>query len=433
MSKFAGASVASRVLIEIALCNCPTDGGVQLSDIELSKLIALAALLVQLGWLSDSIYYNVLAPDINIAPLGDILFSHDFRHLVVEPMLTKVVGNQYINSAPLQKKNYEEPIVITDVKENVSAEFWEVWTTEMGFNPNEARGILDALENKGINDQTAIFEISLREYYSLVCSNSSVSKAAATSFLNQFSLAAREDWKNPPVGFVLKDIYPWRFHRKLSFVTRPILKTNNSDDPMLIIAPAALRMGFVYVFVGALNGIFEQSFFNTKAMRDWWVKATEGHSFNSDVARILSESHWSVRKNIKIPEIINRSLGRDFGDIDILAWKLNRNEVLVIECKNLSPARSYSEIAALLSNYQGIQVDGKADKLKKHLDRVSLLQANKEQLGQFTKTQKPKIVSCLICSGTVPMQYAKLDALADTHVGTVEEILAIVDTNIHQI
>ena len=112
-------------------------------------------------------------------------------------------------------------IVITDVKENVSAEFWEAWTTEMGFNPNEARGILDALENKGINDQTAIFEISLREYYSLVCSNSSVSKAAATSFLNQFSLAAREDWKNPPVGFVLKDIYPWRFHRKLSFCDTP--------------------------------------------------------------------------------------------------------------------------------------------------------------------------------------------------------------------
>ena len=99
--------------------------------------------------------------------------------------------------------------------------------------------------------------------------------------------------------------------------------------------------------------------------------------------------------------------------------------MLVIECKDLSTARNYSEIAALLADYQGIEADGEADKLKKHLNRVSLLQESHGQLRHFTSIQRPQIVSCLVCSGVVPMQYAKIDALADTHVGTIEEILAL--------
>ena len=78
MSKFAGASIASRVLIEIALCVCPAEGGTQLSDIELSKLIARAALVVRIGGLSDAIYYNALTPELTISPLGDILFRDEF-------------------------------------------------------------------------------------------------------------------------------------------------------------------------------------------------------------------------------------------------------------------------------------------------------------------------------------------------------------------
>jgi hypothetical protein len=64
MSKFAGASIASRILIEIALCVCPADGGSQLSDIELSKLIVRAAFVVRIGGLSDAIHYNALAPEL---------------------------------------------------------------------------------------------------------------------------------------------------------------------------------------------------------------------------------------------------------------------------------------------------------------------------------------------------------------------------------
>jgi len=425
MSKFAGANIASRILIEIALCACPAEGGIQLSDIEMSKLIAHAALVIRIGGLSDAIYYNALIPELTISPLGDILFRDDFGRLVVEPMLTREMGNRFIANAPLQSKNYEDPRVVPHAKGKVSDEFWDIWKIEMGFDLDEARNIIGALEDKGIEDHTAIFMIKQSAYLALVCSDK-VHENAARNFLDQFSLSMRPRWDKLPKGFNGKDIYPWRFGRRQSFVTRPILKVDDSDDPLLIIAPGVLRRGFVYVFDGAYNGRLEQAFFRTKEMRDtWWGKAREGHTFNAEVAKALSEAGWQVRENIGLPELLNRKIERNFGDVDVLAWRADRKEVLIIECKDLSLARNYSEIAALLSDYQGVEVDGDADKLKKHLNRVALLQDNCGQLRRFTGIQEPLVVSCLVCSGVVPMQYAKIDSLANTHVCGISDILEL--------
>ena len=425
ISKFNGAGIASRMLTEIALCVCPLEGGAQLSNMEMSRLLACAALVIRYGNSSNATYYNALAPEIAISPLGGILFRDKFGQLVVAPMLSRMAGDKFVAEAPLQKNNYTAPKIVAETQGNISGEFRDIWKREMGFDLNEGRRIIDALEDKGIADHKAIFEITQSEYFQLVCSDS-VPKGSAERFLSQFSLSTRLQWKTPPNGFARKDIYPWGYGRRLSFRARPILQVENSDDPRLLIAPAALRTGFVYVLDGAYNGRLDRSFFCTKEMRDTWLgKAREGHSFNAEVARALKDAGWHVQENIGLPEILNCPIERNWGDVDVLAWKPDRSEVLVIECKDLSPTRNDSEIAALLSDYQGVEVDGEADKLKKHLNRVSLLQDSREQLQRFTHTQQLQIVSCLVCSGVVPMQYAKIDALADTHVGGIETILAL--------
>jgi len=425
VSKFTGASIASRILTEIALCVCPVEGGTQLSYIELSKLIARAALVVRIGGLSDAIYYNALAPELKISPLGDILFLDEFGRLVVEPMLARVIGESFIANAPLQRRNYEDPRVVPEAKGKISDEFWDIWNIEMGFDLDEARNIIGALEDKGIEGHTSIFRIKQSAYLTLVCSDK-VPEDVARRFLDQFSLSMRPRWDKPPKGFNGKDIYPWRFGRRLSFVTRPILKVDDSDDPLLLIAPDALRKGFAYVVDGAYSGRLEQAFFRTKEMRDAWLgKAREGHTFNAEVAKALSEAGWQVRDNIGLPELFNRKIERNFGDVDVLSWRPDRKKVLIIECKDLSLARNYSEIAALLSEYQGVEVEGEPDKLRKHLNRVALIQDNRGQLQRFTGVREPRVVSCLVCSGVVPMQYAKIDALANTHVGGISDILEL--------
>ncbi len=75
LSKFAGAAIASRILTEIALCVCPAGDAIQISDIELSKLIARAALVVRIGGLSDAIYYNALPPEAHDLAIRRCTFS----------------------------------------------------------------------------------------------------------------------------------------------------------------------------------------------------------------------------------------------------------------------------------------------------------------------------------------------------------------------
>ena len=104
MSKCTGAGIASRILCEIAVCVCPLENGALLSSIEMSKLIARAALIVRIGGLSDAIYYNALAPEITISQLGDILCRDEFGSLVVKPMLSRMMGDTIMCQCPIAGK-----------------------------------------------------------------------------------------------------------------------------------------------------------------------------------------------------------------------------------------------------------------------------------------------------------------------------------------
>ena len=426
-SRFAGTRAASRILVEMGLCACSADGGERLSDIEMRQLLARADLVVQLGGASDAIFYNVLQPEVIVSPVGDVLFHDDFGEFVARPTLYRMIQEGVIADAPLQRKHYDDPRTASREVAPVGTEFLRIWEAEMGFELEQAASIIGSLEQHGFEECEAILALTRERYFELVCSGS-VSRQAAASFLSQFSLRSRLRWQEPPDGFSLKDIYPWRFGRRLSYMTRPILMLDDADEVALMVAPGALRQSLTYVFQGARIGRLDRSFFRTSGMKDSWLgKAREGHSFNVTAASKLSEANWTVRQNLGLPELLNRRLERDWGDIDVLAWREDRETVLAIECKDLAPARNYSEIAALLSEYQGIERNGRADKLRRHLDRVSLLRENRNRVQRFTGVSDPQVVSCLVCRGPVPMQYASIDALSGTKVGTIEEILALME------
>lgn len=423
-SEFAGAGIASRVLAEMSVCTCPTDGAVKSPVLLLSRLISRTMLIVRLGGLSDAIRYNALQPELTLSALGDILFKNDFGELVVEPLLERVLGDRFVQNAPKQKENYDVPKVIPETKGAVDPEFWDIWIAEMGFDLDQARNIIGSLEDVAIEKQMVVLELKRSEAIKAVVGGS-VDQKAANEFLEQFCLRPREGWDRVPKGFDIKDIYPWRYGRRLSFVVRPIIQVDETDDPLLLIPPGSLRKGFAYIFDGAYSGSLDQSFFRTGEMRNhWWGAANEGKKFEASVKEELAKNGWNVEGNVPLTKILNRKLGIDYGDVDVLAWRNDTNEVLIAECKNLQSARNYSEIAAMLSDYQGETKAGKRDKLKRHLDRVDLLSANIAELGRYIKKDNVQVVSCLCCNGTVPMQFAKIEALKKTWVGSVYDLIA---------
>jgi hypothetical protein len=60
--------------------------------------------------------------------------------------------------------------------------------------------------------------------------------------------------------------------------------------------------------------------------------------------------------------------------VHVLAWNKSTGRVLAIECKDLQYRKTPGEIAEQLSDFRGeVDARGKRDYLRKHLDRMELI------------------------------------------------------------
>jgi hypothetical protein len=87
------------------------------------------------------------------------------------------------------------------------------------------------------------------------------------------------------------------------------------------------------------------------------------------------------------------------GDVDVLAW--NADVICVCECKELLFARTVGEVVSQLVRFRGQT----GDDLDKHLQRVKFLRENYRGMRRVTGIDSPRVVSLLITSKTVPMQF----------------------------
>jgi Holliday junction resolvase len=241
--------------------------------------------------------------------------------------------------------------------------------------------------------------------------------------LDMFTLRTRAEWPAAPPGFSPHDWYPWRFRRRLSVISRPILQFNATGDARYLIVPGMVRDGFRKVLDYCYDGGYDARKFPAGRMRSW-VGATEnkrGHRFNLDVAERLSELGWQARANVALTEILNAKLPRNYGDIDVLAWRDGR--VLAIECKDLELAMTIGEIARQLYEFRGGIVDGRPDRLKRHLLRTEVLKVRASEVGRFVGfASATKVEAWLIFSDVVPISFSEISQQHPIRQTTVERL-----------
>lgn len=415
---------SSRLLIEIAICEAPEEGEIA-GALDISLLLAKMTLVFELGGWSDSIRWDVMKPEIRVTPLGDIHANFDWYEQVIEPHAADTARARLDDSVANYGKNLEEPGVEPRVEGRIDPAFVEAWKEQFGVSIDEVRSFIDSLENLGEAENEFVLSRTRAELEAIPGTAVPLAREIVRPILDQLVLPRRKDWREVPEGFAARDIHPWRYRRRLSAVRRPLLELGEGPDGEIMFAPGMLRDGFAYTLNGFLEGEFLRDQLSPK-MLSWQAKVSgeRGSEFANKVADRLRKDGWEARVEIKLTELFNRSLDRDYGDIDVLAWKREERRVLAIECKDLQFKKTFGEMAEQLSDFRGVvRGNGKPDLLLKHFERMKLINADlqifKRTIG-FVPARPAE--SHLLFSNPVPMEYSLKDRSNEVVVTNFENI-----------
>lgn len=225
----------------------------------------------------------------------------------------------------------------------------------------------------------------------------SITEEEVEGVFSNFILPVRGNWEEAAPPFRSKDWRPWRFRRKLSLMTRPIIALN---DVELIYAPAFCEDSFHHVVMECFTGAFETEYFVTQAMKQYVGKENgrRGLAFNKAVAKLFQDAGWSVRVEVQMTEL-KAPTNEATGDIDVLAWR--GDCVCICECKELLFARTITEVSEQLARFRG----KKGDDLSKHLRRVEWLKSHGDRFAPIGGKGTFQFRSLLVTSKIVPMKY----------------------------
>jgi hypothetical protein len=423
---FNGATLSSRVLIEMALCECPNSDERVAGKLDIARMLARALQIHQYGGWSEAIRYEGKQAELRITPLGDIFTQVDFDEKIASPYGEALGIRRFRHGAGSYETNFSEREPIRSAEGAFEPEFWMAWNQCFGFTIDEARIFMDNLDDRGIEQQEFMFTATLQELARLG-SHGKLSAESVRSILDALVLKPRFIWDSTPEGFEPRDWYPWRFRRRLSVVTRPILQISEEPDARYLVAPSMVRNAVAKLMEYCHRGGFEAKDFPLGLMRSW-IGAAEnkrGHRFNEEVADRLNSLGWHVRTNIKLTEILRAKTDKDYGDIDVLAWRDGR--ILAIECKDLELAMTTGEIARQLYEFRGEDNSrGRPDRLKRHLMRVDLLKQRIAAVRSFTRSgDEAGIEAAVVFGDIVPMTFAEVAARRNVLLVTVDELETI--------
>jgi hypothetical protein len=300
--------------------------------------------------------------------------------------------------------------VVPSVAEIIEARFLRAWEKEYGVSVDILRRFIDELESIGVKLDSLWFERRKSELVTMLADLAGVPPEDVALTIDLLTLPIRAHWMSAPAGFRDKDWHPWRFRRRLSLVRRPLIQLEDEHDPRILVAPALVREALYILLRSFHDGETPNWQVVSMEMRRWMGHSNnvERTAFNREVASKLEEYGWRCEPDYKITKLLGLSLDRDYGDVDALAWDPKTGRVLAIECKDLQFHKTLGEVAEQLSDFRGvIKPDGSRDLLRKHLDRIAVMEKNRALISSRLGLHSTfDLQGYIVFRNPVPMQFA---------------------------
>lgn len=400
----ARASIASRVLVEMAVCACPEAGGRTPGNAELDSLIAHVAVLIATAYDSDAVYHGLTEPKVRICPNGELEVVEDFFDEVVYPYQFAFHSERFLSHATEYGELFKTKRGGRAVEEVFGASFIEAFEAEYRLPLRQMVRVDETLQDHAVDQRSMVTAIKVGELSRLLKDSAGLTQQGVESLFTNFGLWPRNRWEIPPRRFRAKDLQPWRFRRPLSLLARPLVLLGSSPDDHVLYAAGLVHDAFAYMVVSSYEGRFDQEYFQTDEMKSWIGSANnrKGHEFNEQVSDEFRKNGFHARASVRMSEFNPPAELGDLGDVDVLAWS-DEGLVYVVECKSLRFAMTIGEIAEQLRRFRGEA----NDELHRHLKRVKWLQGNQESIGNVLGVQNgvASLRSLLVTNTIVPMQF----------------------------
>lgn len=402
------ASLASRVIAEMAVCTCPADGGRDIAQADFDAMLADIGVLIDCANQSDAIRWGLVAEMPVVNPSGSLSFDQSFQEAQQRPYFDAHGERDFRGSAQAYDGYFAPPGASGGLK--ADAGWLSAIEAEYGIGLEGMARLATSLAQEAAAAGTNMLRLRRAELIERIAGPPEDAPALdAERAFDVLSLKPRSAWDEPePAGAKQRDWYPWRFNRRLSLLQRPFLMVAEGKDPLVLVHPALLDHFIQRVFL-TQDGLLPVELFSSDRMRSWIGTAVnrEGHAFNHRVAAQLTAAGWQTRADVKLTQLGG---GQELGDVDVLAWHPTTGLVLAIECKRLQKARSIGEIGERLHEYATLApTGGKRTPIQKHLDRLTFLRAEPNGLVALTgiSVERMKLRNVLVTDHLVPMQFSR--------------------------
>ncbi|HEX8451001.1 MAG TPA: hypothetical protein VF647_02830 [Longimicrobium sp.] len=405
-SELARTNHLCRILIEMAVPTCPRVDGRDASLADLDDLLGALAVLMKHASDRAAIDGGMSEPRLFVHLDGSIEAEEGFAASVASPYTLESFGAGYRAAAD----GYESALsprsqtsIEREEERLADAVFVEAFTAEYGLSPTRFIDAVAELLDMALEAQTLVPTSTRARVAERLRLRRGFTEEEAELFFRMFALVPRDRWDAAPEGFSSRDWKPWRFRRRLSLVSRPLVVLGLAPESPVLFGVDQVGSSLSYLLENIQAGWFPVEYFRSREMRKYLggVNDALGHAFTAEVAADLRALGWNTREEVQM-----RMLGasKELGDLDVVAWHERDGRLLLIECKRLQPDRAMGEIVERLNEFRG----DAADRLGKHLRRTVWVQQNlaavrkRLELGAFPIDPVPFLVT----NGEVPMRFA---------------------------
>jgi hypothetical protein len=372
-------SSAVRNLIEIISAE-PPNGTKQVSLTDFDTLLACSHMLIHNGTLSDSARFGLFNKLPNRIeednPDSPAKTAQDYVEKFYEEKCREAIEAAHERFTIIPEPKSSDKI-ITD--EDFDQELQKAFKSEFGLDLSRIIRFFAFVIDLGLELETASPHLPLSEFRARAKAFLKWADGDIDNAIQRFSLTPRQKYEVPPNGFTQRDIFPWHYNRRISYIARPlIIGPEPIDDPLIFWGPRHVNESWRILTRSVYSGRYRVDDKTAPEMVAFISRIQNefAKDFEREVATwIKQNTPWIVYPSEPIAPNGKLRSDENLGDIDVLAIDPMDKKIYSIECKMINFGRNPREVLTEIQKFLG-ETDNDKKSMKRHLKRDTWLKSH---------------------------------------------------------